>query len=84
MNVLFTLVIIAAAAAWALMVYRRLAALRQQVALAWKRLEPDQSNEAVKNVYNKHVTIYNNALNAFPASLLGPAAGFRSAKPFNS
>ncbi len=83
MNVLFTLVLIAAAAAWALMVFRRLAALRQQVALAWKRLEPDQSNEAVRNVYNQHVTLYNDALNAFPASLVGPAAGFRPAKPFN-
>ena len=44
---------------------RRLARLREQVKLAWKRLEADQSNEAVKSVYNKHVAMYNEALEAF-------------------
>ena len=39
MNVLFTLVVLAVAGAWALTVYRRLLALREQVKLAWKRLE---------------------------------------------
>jgi hypothetical protein len=81
-NVLFTLFVFAAVAAWALVVVRRLGILREQVKLAWKRLEADQSNEAVKSVYNKHVTIYNNALDAFPANLIGPAAGFKSAKHF--
>jgi hypothetical protein len=81
-NVVFTLVVLAVAAAWALVVVRRLTQLREQVTLAWKRLEADQSNEAVKSVYNKHVTIYNNALDAFPANLIGPAAGFTSAKHF--
>jgi hypothetical protein len=81
-NVLFTLVLFAAAGAWAVMVIRRLAALRQQVSLAWNRLEPDQSNEAVRNVYNKHVTLYNDALDAFPANLVGPATGFKPAKRF--
>ena len=82
MNVVFTLVVLAVASAWALVVVRRLTQLREQVKLAWKRLEADQSNEAVKSVYNKHVTIYNSALDAFPANLIGPAAGFKSAKHF--
>ena len=82
MNVVFTLVVLAAAAAWALVVVRRLTQLREQVKLAWKRLEADQSNEAVKNVYNKHVTLYNEALAGFPANLVGPAAGFKPANHF--
>jgi len=81
-NVLFTLLVFAAVGAWVLTVYRRLARLRKQVMLAWKRFEPDQSNDAIKIVYNKHVTIYNDALDAFPANLIGPAAGFKSAKHF--
>ena len=82
MNVVFTLVVLAAAAAWALVVVRRLGILRDQVTLAWQCLAADQSNEAVRSVYNKHVTIYNDALNAFPANLIGPAAGYKSAKHF--
>jgi hypothetical protein len=81
-NVLFTVAVLAVAGVWALAVYVRLARLRDQVKLAWKRLETDQSNEAVKSVYNKHVTIYNDALSAFPANLVGPAAGFKAAKHF--
>jgi hypothetical protein len=81
-NVLFTLVVFAVAGAWAIVVLRRLAAFREQVALAWKRLEPDQSNEVIRKVYNKHVALYNDALSAFPANLIGPAAGFKPAKPF--
>ena len=80
MNVLFTLALLAVVGAWALMVFRRLAALREQVKLAWQRLEADQSNEAVKSVYNKHVTLYNNALEEFPASLIAPVAGLKPAK----
>ena len=83
MNVLFTVAVIAAVAAWALIVYRRLAALRTQVALAWKRLEADQANEAIKTVYNKHVTSYNNALEAFPAYLVAPLAGLKPARRFD-
>ena len=82
MNVVFTLVVFAVVAAWALVVVRRLTQLREQVKLAWKRLEPDQSNEAVKSVYNKHVAMYNEAFKAFPANLVGPAAGFKPAKHF--
>jgi len=50
-NVLFTFVVFAALGAWVLLVVRRLTQLREQVKLAWKRLEADQSNEAVKSVY---------------------------------
>jgi hypothetical protein len=81
-NVLLTLVVLAVAAAWALMVYRRLLALREQVKLAWKRLEADQSNDAVKTVYNKHVSLYNNSLESFPAYLVAPLAGLKPARPF--
>jgi hypothetical protein len=81
-NVLFTLFVFAAVGVWVLVVVRRLTLLREQVKLAWQRLEPDQSNEAVKSVYNKHVTLYNQALDGFPANLIGPAAGFKSAKHF--
>ncbi len=84
MNVLLTVVLLVAAGAWMLMVYRRLAGLRSQVTSAWKRLQADQSNEAVKTVYNKHVALYNDALGAFPANLIAPAAGFKPANFFNS
>ena len=64
------------------MVLRRLTRMREEVRLAWKKLDPDRSNEAVKNVYNKHVVAYNNALQDFPANVVGPMAGFKPAKPF--
>ena len=83
MSVLFTLAVLAVAGAWALTVYRRLLALRVQVKLAWKRLEADQLNEAVKTVYNKHVAIYNDALASFPAYLIAPLVGLKPARPFN-
>ena len=83
MTVLFTLAVLAIVSVWALAVYRRVAALREQVKLAWKRLEADQSNEAIKNVYNKHVTIYNDALESFPACLVAALAGLKPARPFN-
>lgn len=82
MQVLLTIVLIAAAAAWAAAVYRRLVYLRAQVTLAWKKLEADQSNEAVKTVYNKHVTLYNDALESFPAYLIAPLSGLKPANHF--
>jgi hypothetical protein len=81
-NVLFTIGLILAAAGWAFAVGRRLAQLRGQVKLAWKRLEPDQSNEAVRTVYNKHVATYNDALGSFPAYVIAPLAGFKPARRF--
>ena len=82
MNVLFTLVVFAVAAAWALMVYRRLVRLRNQVKLAWVRLEADQSNEAIKTVYNKHVAMYNDALAGFPANIVAMLASLKPARRF--
>lgn len=82
MSVLFTLFVIALAGGWGLMVVRRLTALREQVKLAWKRLQAEQSSEAVRNVYNKHVELYNAALTVFPAYLVGPMAGFKPARAF--
>lgn len=82
MNVIFTFVVIAAVAAYALAVYRRLAGLRNQVKLAWKKLEVDQSNEAIKTVYNKHVELYNAALEPFPANVVALAGGFKPARRF--
>jgi hypothetical protein len=81
-NVLFTLVVFAVAAAWALMVYRRLVWLRNQVKLAWTRLDADQSNEAIKTVYNKHVVMYNDALESFPANIVAMVAGLKPARRF--
>lgn len=82
MNVLVTLVVLGAVGAYALAAYRRLLRLRRQVTLAWRKLEADQANEAIKNVYNRHVKIYNDALAAFPGYLIGPAAGLKPARFF--
>jgi hypothetical protein len=68
---------------WALAVFRRLAGLREQVKLAWARLEADQSNDAIKKVYNKHVALYNAALESFPGYLIAPLAGLKPARHFN-
>lgn len=82
MNVLFTLVVLVVIAAWALMIYRRLVSLRNQVKLAWKRLEADQSNDAIKTVYNKHVAMYNDALAGFPANIVAMLAALKPARRF--
>ena len=81
-SVLFTVFVFAVAGAWLLMVFRRLVALRDQVKLAWEKLAADQSNEAVKTVYNKHVKMYNDALDGFPASIVAMFAGLKPAKHF--
>ena len=82
MNVLFTLAVFAVAAAWALMVYRRLVWLRNQVKLAWTRLDADQSKEAIRTVYDKHVVMYNDALESFPANIVALVAGLKPARRF--
>lgn len=84
MNVLFTIAVIAVVAMWAFAVLTRLSRLREQVKQAWKRLEADRSSEAVRNVYNRHVELYNAALEAFPAYIVGPAAGFKAARRFDA
>ena len=82
MQVLLTVVVIAAVAAWLLAVQRRLERMRGEVKAAWKLLEPDQSSEAAKSVYNKRVAAYNAALNAFPANILALLTGAKPARPF--
>jgi hypothetical protein len=82
-QVLLTFILIAAAAAWVLAVQRRLERMRQEVKAAWKMLESNQQNESVKAVYNKHVAAYNAALETLPASIVGPLAGFKPARPFS-
>ena len=84
MNVLFTVAVVFALLGWASAVYARLARLRGQVTQAWQRLENDTSNAAIRNVYNKHVDLYNTALEGFPANIVGPAAGFTRARRFTS
>jgi hypothetical protein len=81
-QVLLTIVLIAAIAAWILAVMRRLAQVRDEVKAAWKILEADQANAAVKAVYNKRVVAYNAALQAFPANVVAPLAGFKPAKSY--
>ena len=82
MNVLVTIVLIVAIAMWTVAIYSRLARLRSQVTQAWKRLEGDQSNEAIRTVYNTHVSMYNDALASFPGNVIGTAAGFKPARRF--
>jgi hypothetical protein len=82
MNVIVTIILIVAIAMWTIAVYSRLVRLRNQVTQAWKRLEADQANEAIKTVYNKHVDLYNKALANFSGSLIGTAAGFKPARRF--
>ena len=82
MQVLLTIILIAAAAAWVLAVQQRLDRMRREVKAAWKLLEPNQTNEAAKAVYNRHVAAYNSALEVFPANIVAPLTGFKPAKPF--
>jgi len=81
-NVLFTVGVIAIIAVWAMTVLRRLTRMRDEVKLVWTKLELDPSNEAVKTVYNKHVNAYNDALDAFPTSIVAMSAGFKPARNF--
>ena len=82
MQVLLTIVLIAAAAAWVIAIQQRLERMRTEVKAAWKLLEPDQANDAAKTVYNKRVAAYNSALEVFPANIVAPLTGFKPARPF--
>ena len=82
MQVLFTVGLFAGLAIWLFIVLRKLASLRTQVKLAWAKLESDQSNDAIKTVYNKHVDLYNATLEEFPANIVSMIAGFKPAKRF--
>jgi hypothetical protein len=81
-QVLLTIILIGIAAAWVVAVQQRLERLRREVKVAWKILESNQANEAVKAVYNKHVAAYNAALESFPANIVAPLVGFKAARPF--
>lgn len=82
LQVFLTLGLIAAVAVWVFVALRKLAVMRTEVTLAWKKLDADRSNDAIKHVYNKHVAKYNEALDNFPANVVGPMAGFKPARPF--
>ena len=83
MQVLLTVGLLGGIAIWIFIALRRLAVMRTQIKLTWTKLEADQSNEAIKSVYNKHVTAYNDALeNTFPANVIGALAGFKPARRF--
>jgi hypothetical protein len=81
-QVLITVGLLAVLAGLWFAIVRRLARMREEVKLAWKRLEADQSNDAIKHVYNKHVAAYNQALENFPANVIGPLSGFKPARLF--
>ena len=82
MNVLFTVVVFAGLAVWAFAVYNRLLRLRDRVKEAWRHLETDHANDSAKAVYNRCVKAYNDALERFPANVVGMAAGFKPARHF--
>jgi hypothetical protein len=82
MQVLLTIGLIAVVAIWIATAMRRLAVMRTEIKLVWKKLEVDQSNEAIKSVYNNHVAKYNAALESFPSNVFAPLAGFKPARPF--
>ena len=82
MQVLLTIALLAAAAAWFAGVYRRLGKMRHDVKAAWQLLEQNQTNEAAKTVYNKRVAAYNAMLAAFPANIVAAISGFRPANRF--
>ena len=82
MQVLLTIILLAAAAAWVIAVQQRLERLRRDVKAAWKILEANQANDAARVVYNKHVAAYNTALEAFPANIVAPLIGIKPARPF--
>ena len=84
MQVLLTIILIAGVGAWILAVQRRLARMRDEVKAAWKLLEADQGNAAVRSVYNKHVAAYNAALQAFPAYIVGPLTGLKPARSYEA
>ena len=69
-------------AVWAFAVYSRLLRLRDRVKEAWRDVEADQSNDSAKTVYNRAVKNYNEALEGFPANVVGSVAGFKVARHF--
>jgi hypothetical protein len=81
-NVVFTIAVLAAMLAWGFAVHHRLLRLRDRVNKAWQLLEPDQSNDSARAVYNRHVAEYNHALGRFPGNVVAMAAGLKPARLF--
>jgi hypothetical protein len=81
-NVLFTIVVLAAAALWGLAAYSRLVRLRAAVMAEFKRLEASDQTEAAGKRYNELAEKYNNELDSFPANIIASMAGFRPAQMF--
>lgn len=84
MNVLFTIVVLGAAAMWGLASYTRLVRLRAAVMAEFKRLEASAQTDADGKRYNDLAQTYNTALEAFPANIVAAMAGFRPAQMFVS
>jgi hypothetical protein len=83
-NVVITIVLLAAIATWAFAVYNRLLRLRERVKDAWKRLEPQADDAALAADYNARVKTYNQALATFPANIVGTVAGLVRAREWRS
>jgi len=81
-NVLFTIVVLAAAAMWGLAAYTRLVRLRAAVKEEFKRLQASAEGEADGKRYNEIAKQYNGALEVFPANIVASIAGFRPAQMF--
>jgi hypothetical protein len=81
-NVLFTIVVLGAAAMWGLAVYTRLVRLRTAVKEEFKRLQASAEAEADGKRYNAIAKQYNDALEVFPANIVASIAGFRPAQMF--
>lgn len=82
MNVLVTVVLIAVVGVWWFAVYNRLLRLRGGVRDAWHALEPNQADDALRAAYNVQVKTYNDALAAFPATVVALISGFKPARHF--
>ena len=82
MNVLVTIILVVVLAGWAFVVYNRILRLREQVRDAWRKLEAQQDDAALRDAYNVRVKVYNNALAVFPANVVAMLAGFTPAKHF--
>jgi hypothetical protein len=83
-SVVVSIVVLVVLAAWLFVVYNRLLRLREQVRDAWRRLEPQQEDGALRDAYNARVNVYNAALSSFPSNVVAMLAGFQAARRFSS
>ena len=82
MNVLITVILLAAAGVWWFAVYNRLMKLRNRVKDSWKTLEAKQDDQTLRDSYNAHVKTYNDLLETFPANIVALVSGFKPARSF--